>query len=153
MKNVCLYLMAGLTLLIGSGCATTQQYAAIPDLNKEIEVPTMGRIYVIRATVFGLGASMRITDNGQFVGDTGPNGYLCWERGAGKAEIACKAENTSKVSLDVSPGKIYYIRQHIQMGLLQPRTKLEVIDEEKGKELLQKCKPPKTYKPPSLIWG
>jgi len=151
-NNVGLYFIAALMLVIGAGCATTSQSVAIPDLTREIENPEKGRIYVIRPTVFKFGISMRITDNGRFVGFTGPNGYLCWEREPGEAEIACKAENTSKVSLDVNKGEIYYIRQHMQMGLLHARNKLEVVNEEKGKEFLQKCKPPVVYKPPGLLW-
>lgn len=151
-NNVGLHFIAVLTLVIGAGCATTGQSVLIPDLNKEIEDSEKGRIYVIRPTAFGFGTSMRITDNGRFVGFTGPKGYLCWEREPGEAEIACKAENTSKVSLDVNKGKVYYIRQHMQMGLLRARNKLEVVNEEKGKELLQKCKPPVVYKPPGLLW-
>lgn len=142
MKNVGLYLIVALMLAFGAGCATTCQSVQIPDLNKEIENPEMGRIYVVRPTAFGSGISMRITDNGEYIGNTGPNGYLCWEREPGAAEIAGKAENTSKVSLDVNRGEVYYICQHVQMGLLYARNKLEVVDEEKGKEFLRKCKAP-----------
>lgn len=142
MKIIGLYFMAALTLLIGVGCATTYQSVPLPDLNKEIENPEMGRIYVVRPSGFGSGISMSIMDNDRKIGETGPNGFLCWERERGKAEIVGKAENTSKVSLDVNSGNVYYIHQHVQLGLLFARNKLEVVDKEKGEKFLGKCKPP-----------
>jgi hypothetical protein len=146
MKNVALYLIVALMLLVaGTGCATlatTSQSVPIPDLNKEIENPEMGRIYLVRPTDYGSAMAMRITDNGQYIGTTGGYGFLCWEREPGGAEIAGKAENTDKVSLDVNKGKVYYVCQHIQMGWMAARNRLEVIDEKKGKEFLKQCKPP-----------
>jgi hypothetical protein len=142
MKNVILCLTLTIIFLLGAGCATTCQSVAIPDQNKKIENPEMGRIYVVRPTSFGGSISMRITDNGEYVGNTGPNGYLCWERQPGSAEITGKAENLSTVNLEVEPAKTYYICQHIGMGVWYARNTLEVIPEEKGQKFLKKCKPP-----------
>ncbi len=144
MKNVILCLTLGLFLLCGAGCATvsTGQFVDLPDLNKEIDNPQMGRIYVIRPTMYGGALSTRITDNGKVIGVTMGNGYLCWERKPGKAEITAKAENLSIVNLDVQPSKSYYICQHIGMGWWTARNTLEVVSEQKGKEFLKECKPP-----------
>ena len=108
-----------------------------------IENQEMIRVYVIRATGLGSAISTNIYDDNRLIGTTGPNGYLCWEREAGKTEILAKAENKSKVYLDTEPGEICYIKQDIQLGVLMARTKLELVNEEQGKKLLKKCKPPK----------
>ena len=142
MKKVTLCFTFAVILLFGAGCVTTCQSVAIPNLNKEIDNPQMGRIYVVRPTGFASLASMWITDNGKYIGKTGPNGCLCWEREPGNAEIVGRAENTSTVNLEVEPAKAYYICQHIEMGMMDARNTLEVVSEEQGQKFLQKCKPP-----------
>ena len=142
MKKVALCFTFAVILLFGAGCASTCQSVAIPDLNKKIDNPEMGRIYVVRPTGFGGGISMRITDNGKYIGNTGPDGFLCWEREPGNAEIVGKAENISTVNLGVKAAKTYYICQHIGMGMWYARNTLEIVSEEQGQKFLQKCKPP-----------
>ena len=143
MKNVILCLTLALILLCGAGCATmSTQAVALPDLNKQIDNPQMGRIYVIRPTMYGGALSMQITDNGKLIGITMGNSYLCWEREPGKVEIAAKAENLSVVSLDVQPAKSYYICQHVGMGWWTARNTLELVSEQKGKEFIKECTPP-----------
>ena len=142
MRNIILSLMVVFVALSAAGCATTCQSVTIPDQSKKIDNPQMARIYVVRPTAFGGAISIRITDNDKYIGNTGPNGYLCWERQTGKAEIAGKAENISTVTLDVKADEVYYICQHIKMGWWYARNELEVINADKGKEFLNKCKPP-----------
>ena len=50
-----------------------------------------------------------------------------------------KSENVDALELAVEAGKTYYIQQHVQMGGFRARTKLEVLPEEEGKALLEKC--------------
>ncbi len=143
MKKLVLCLTVSLILLSVVGCSTTtSQTVAIPDLTKQIANPKMGRIYVVRPTMYGGIAPINITDNGKLIGTTKGDGYLCWERLPGKAEISAQAENLSMVSLDVESSKTYYVCQHIKMGWVAARNTLEVVSEEKGKKFLKKCKPP-----------
>lgn len=142
MKKTALFLVVALIFILGTGCAATKQAVSIPNLDQPFGNSQNGRIYVVRPSGLGSAISMRITDNGQYIGSTGPGGFLCWDRDPGQAEIIGKAENTSKVSLNVNEGKVYYILQHVQMGLFFARNKLEVVNEQEGKRNLQKCKPP-----------
>lgn len=135
-------------VVIGSfffaGCAS--QTVAIPNQLNDIKGSNLARIYVLRPTIVGGAISMTITDNGQNIGKTGGKGYLCWDRQPGKAEICGKAENESKVTIDVVAGQVYYIHQHVEMGIVLPRNKLEVVSAERGQELLKKCNTPKADK-------
>jgi hypothetical protein len=143
MKIIIRALMAVGVIVIVSGCASTKQYVHFPDQNKSIENPEKARIYVARPTSLGGVISMKVSDEGQAIGETGPNGYLCWECTPGKTTIKGKAENTSELNLNTEKGKSYYIQQHVRMGILMARNKLELLNDAEGKEKVSKCKPPK----------
>lgn len=128
------------------GCASSVQYVRMPDLSKKIEDPTKGRIYVIRPTTFGGAVGMNVSDGGNPIGSTGPEGFLCWERDPGDVVVSSTSENTSRVSLAVRPGGSYYVLQHIRMGIWLARTELEVINEEQGELEVKRCKPAKYTK-------
>lgn len=87
---------------------------------------------------------MPINDGETKIGITGPKGYLCWERAPGDTTITSKAENTATLPLKCEAGMVYYVGQHMRMGLLNARTKLTLLPDAKGKEKLSECKPPKT---------
>jgi hypothetical protein len=138
-----LVLTAALSLV---GCASNQQFVRIPDLNKRVEDPTKARVYVIRPSSMGSSASLEVWDGKVHVGNTGPTAYLCWEREPGPAEISGREENISTVPLTVQSNQAYYIFQHMRIGWVQARNKLEIIPEEEGQKLLRKCAPPKAGK-------
>jgi len=135
---------ASATLLMG--CASTTQYVPLPDQSKTIEDPSKARIYVVRPTSFGAAVTFRVNDGKTFIGETGPNGYLCWERPIGRMEVIGVAENTSRLPVDVEQGTVYYIQQHVRMGIIKARNDLSLLSEAEGKSKLKKCKPPKVKK-------
>ena len=46
------------------------------------------------------------------------------------------AENPSVMKLTVEAGKTYYVQQHVRMGLMKARTKVESMSDEEGKAKL-----------------
>jgi hypothetical protein len=136
--------------LLLAGCAGTKQFVPMPDLSKTIEDPSKGRIYLFRPSSFGGAVGMNVADGGNPIGSTGPGGFLCWEREPGDVVVSATSENTSRVSLPVRPGSIHYILQSIRMGIWIARTELEVVDEERGRKELKKCKPGKVEAPPKV---
>lgn len=142
MKNIKCLLTVVVLLTLATGCASTKQFVPFPDQNKSVGVDKT-RIYVVRPTSIGCGVSMKVSDGGQLIGETGPKSYLCWERKPGAVEINSKAENTDTLSLDAQAGKAYYIQQHIRPGILYARNKLTLLNEAEGKELISKCSPAK----------
>jgi hypothetical protein len=129
--------------VVFAGCASNQQFVRFPDQGKRLEDPAKGRIYVIRPSVMGSAASLEVWDGNLHVGNTGANSFLCWERKPGQAQVSGKEENVSTVELNVEANQVYYIFQHMRMGWVQARNKLEVITEEEGQKRLKGCKPPK----------
>lgn len=141
-------LTCSLAALLLAGCAGTRQFVAMPDQNKTVDDPAKGRIYVLRSSSFGSAVGMNVADSGNPIGSTGPKGFLCWERDPGDVVVSSTAENTSRVSLPVRPGSVHYVLQNIRMGIWMARTELEVLDADRGKAELKKCKPAKVQPAP-----
>jgi len=142
MKTSARLLLCAFALVCLAGCAGTHQYVPLPDQTKPIQNPGMARIYVMRPGSLGSAVSMDVTDGGTLIGKTGPKGILCWERQPGEIELVSESENTYKLPLKVERGMVYYIKQHVRMGWLYARTKLSLLSESEGKEMMAKCKLP-----------
>jgi hypothetical protein len=140
-KNVLMILMFGISMLF-VGCASTVQYVKFPDQSKIIEDTTKARIYVLRPVSAGSAISMEVKDNNVAIGKTGPNGYLCWEREAGKITITGKAENTSMLELEVVPNTVYYVQQQVKPGFFIARNKLIMVPQDKIEKFKKRCKAP-----------
>jgi len=141
------FIIVAACMAIFAGCASTTQYVPLPDQSQRIEDPSKARIYVVRPTAFGGVVTFKVNDGDMLIGKTGPNGYLCWERPSGQMEVIGKAENTSRLPVDVEQGTVYYIQQHVRMGIMSARNELSLLSETEGKSKVSKCKPPKVLIP------
>jgi hypothetical protein len=135
-------------LVLATGCASTRQFVPLPDQAQKIQDSSKGRIYVMRPASVGSAISMSVSDGGKPIGSTGAHGFLCWEREPGDTIVTSTSEGASHAALSVQPGVVYYIFQHLRMGLLIARSELEIVNEEKGRAVLKKCHPPKIESPP-----
>jgi len=84
-----------------------------------------------------------VSDSGKLVGSTGAHGFLCWEREPGNIVVSSKAENMSAIKVSVEAGKVNYVFQHVGIGVLTYRNRLEIVSEDEGKKVLKECNPPK----------
>lgn len=125
-----------------SGCAGAVQYAPFPKQSVGIENPNFARIYVVRPTHFGGLIPMTIDDGANEIGKTGANTFLCWERKPEEITLTGESENDAHLILDVKAGETYYVQQHVRMGFLYARNKLERLDPQKGSAYVKKAKPP-----------
>lgn len=130
-------------LFVFCGCVGAKQYVPMPDLSAPIANADHGRIVLLRPTHFGTAVSIKVHEGIRIIGVTGPNSFLAWERQAGRTSIVSEAENDDVLDLELEKGQTYYIQQHIQLGLVTARSELELLPEEKGLEMLGKCKAPK----------
>jgi hypothetical protein len=142
MKKI-LNLLSCFSVVFLLGCASARQFVPMPDQTKNVEDPTKGRIYVIRPSAFGGAVGMNIADSGNPIGSSGPGTYLCWEREPGDVIVSSTSENTSRVAIPLRSQSVYYILQHIRMGMWIARTDLELITEEQARIELKRCKPAK----------
>jgi hypothetical protein len=141
MRNYPRAFLFGVLLILLPGCASTRQTARIPNLSVPVEDTTKARIYVVRPALIGGAVQMKVTDNDEVIGRTGPQSYLVWERSPGDAFITSKAEKPCSVALNVEAGKTYYILQRVEPGVWFARCRMEQIDEERGRKFIEGCKP------------
>ena len=143
MKKHYLFILIVMGILIFGSCATTYQYVYLPDQDKKLEDSSLVGIYVMRPAFLGTAISMQVKENDSLIGSTGPKSFLCWETTPEEKILLSKSENTSKITIPAEKGNVYYVHQHVLMGMLYARNSLELInDEQRGQKLLSKCKPP-----------
>jgi hypothetical protein len=97
-------------------------------------------IYVVRPTSLGAAIKSFFFSDKEILGINRGNSYFFAPVAPGRHVFWSKSENVDALELDVQAGGTYYIQQHVQMGGFRARTRLEVLDEARGKEALAKCK-------------
>lgn len=146
--GVCLICVFFLT-----GCASSWQYVKAPDQQLKSANASKARIYVIRADPGSKMASARINDNGTLIGNTGPRGYLCWEREPGTVKLTSVSVGRVATEMTVAAGGVYYVRQTVDPGFVYGKSSLTIVSEKEGLALLKSCKPAYvTHAEPAWKW-
>jgi hypothetical protein len=113
------------------GCATVQREAApsAPDR------PQKGKGLVIfyrEGKLQGWAVGYNIRDGEREIGGL-PNGsYFVYHATPGNHTFAASTERTSQRTVDVVPGKTYYLRGEVEMGLWVGRPHLTIVDPAEG---------------------
>lgn len=102
--------------------------------------PDKAVVYVIRPTSFAFAIRMDVKCDSVYIGTTGPKSYIYTVLTPGSYTFLSQSENKSFLEISLEAGKIYYLEQQVKMGIVYARTKLKLVDEEKGKSFLAKCK-------------
>jgi uncharacterized protein DUF2846 len=140
MRFILLGLFSAGAFLLG-GCSSTWQYVKAPNQGLKVADTSKARIYLIRADSGSKMASTRISDNGVLIGNTGPGGYLCWEREPGKMRITSVSAGEAAAELTVAAGGVYYVTQRVDPGWVYGKSSLTIVPEETGLALVSSCKP------------
>jgi hypothetical protein len=64
------------------------------------------------------------------------NNYFFFTLDPGEHYFCSKAENHSVLKLKVEAGKTYFVQQHVRMGMMKARNKIEPMTDEEGKAKL-----------------
>jgi hypothetical protein len=121
-------------------CATTSQYVKFP--KKEID-SSQSRIIVMRPSFFGSAIKFNIYQNDVLIGKLGPTSYISWDIPQREIRLKSSGENKEIMTINPSPGKIYYIKQEVKMGFVVARSSLIQISKEEGERMLKKLNKPK----------
>jgi hypothetical protein len=82
----------------------------------------------------------------RLIGKVGPGSYLCWEELPRRFSLPpIKGETNNLSFIDLMPGNVYYLRASTP-GFWQPKSMIEIINEEDGQKLLSQCQPPDDYR-------
>jgi hypothetical protein len=134
-----------LTVVVVSSCASVQKPVLEKKLNAKqaitastIATPSSAQVYVYRNETLGGALSMPVRVNGKLVGKTGPKTFLTLNLPAGTHKFTSQGDK-STLEVTTENGKIYYIWQEVKIGLISGGSKLQLVDEKKGREGVKQC--------------
>jgi hypothetical protein len=141
MKKILIVLAVALIGFI-SGCATIPMASLEDDgLAKRFATePDRSVIYLYRNEYFGGAFSLEVTVDGQVAGKTTAYSFFKWDVPPGEHTIKSIAENESSLRLVTKPGKAYFVRQEVKMGMWTARSQLYEVSEQDGKQGIHQCK-------------
>lgn len=119
-------------------------YAADTDKSKHpVAEPAADKaiVYVLRPSLMGNKVQTKLAVDGQWSGVNRGNNYFFFTLDPGEHYFCSQAENHSLLTLKVEAGKTYYLQQHVQMGVMKARNKLDIMTEEEGKKKLTDAHP------------
>lgn len=104
---------------------------------KQFNAPTPNNagIYVYRNSMVGQALKKDIWVDGKCLGESAPNVFFHTEVAGGKSHtISTESEfSPNDLKLDADPGKNYFIRQYIKVGVFVGGAGIEQVSEEQGK--------------------
>jgi len=98
-------------------------------------------VYVLRPTLTGNKVQTKLAVDGDWKGVNRGNNYFFFTLDPGEHHFCSVAENHSLLTLKVEAGRTYYLQQHIRMGLMKARNKLETMPEDEAAKKLPDLHP------------
>ncbi len=115
------FILACICLFLVSGCAATHMIE--PGHQPELKpVSDKATLAIIRDTFFGGGIVFSNYVDGKFIGETKGNTYFVSTVSPGPHYVVVATENTAVALLDFKPGKTYFLREGVSMGIWRART-------------------------------
>lgn len=134
-----------LTSTLFVGCASVPMESA--DRMNEVKAfpaPAAGNagLYIYRTGVLGAALKKDVWVDGDCIGQTAPDVFFYEQvKGGTKHTVSTESEfSPNDLSVTTEAGKNYFVQQYIKMGLIAGGAGLELIDAEKGKEVVSKLK-------------
>lgn len=125
-----------------TGCASVPMAGLDQDVAAKTYQVKQGRsnIYVYRNENLGGAIKLTLLLDGKLVGDTAAKTYYLLEVDPGRHSLLSKAENDSVLDLNTEAGRNYFVWQEVKMGMWQPRSLLQQVDEATGRAGVEECK-------------
>ena len=122
-----------------TGCASVNMASQAESTKaKEFAPPSQGnaRLYVYRDSFVGKALKKDIWVDGKCLGESAPDVFFYTEVEGGKKHIIDTESEFSpnKMELMMEPGKNYFVRQYIKMGVFVGGAGVEEIPEQQGKQ-------------------
>jgi len=135
-RQSCILLLSVLLVSFLSGCsAKGPAFTKIDHLAAD-----KGLVYIYRVPAFtGSAVYYDIKVNGNPITTLKNGGYFPYQTLTGEIEFSAATETSSSVTLDVEPGKEYYIKGSLSVGFLAGRPHLAVVPNKVGEKEIQEC--------------
>jgi uncharacterized protein YceK len=123
-----------------SGCASVNKAPAAADTAAKSFAPNTNyaQVYVYRNETLGAALSMPVTVDGKLAGNTGPHSFFKFDLPEGKHTITSQGDESS-LDIQAQKNKNYYVWQEVKMGAFSGGSKLQLVDETKGKAGVSEC--------------
>ncbi|SIR27571.1 Protein of unknown function [Aeromonas sp. RU39B] len=142
LKKVAL-LASVLGALLLAGCASVPMESAQENAKlKSFPAPqsNMAGLYIYRDSFGGKALKKDVFVDSECLGETADRVFFYKQVSGGKEhEISTESEfSDNKLSIFTEPGKNYFVRQYIKMGVFVGGANLETVSEEEGKRVIGK---------------
>jgi len=108
---------------------------------KKFNPPSDGKsgLYFFRDSIFGAALKKDIWVDGRCIGETAPNMFFYDEVDGDKSHtISTESEfSANDLIIKVKNGMLYFVRQYIKVGVFVGGAGLELVDANKGKEIVK----------------
>ncbi len=133
--------VSALTLLF-AGCASVpMSNKSLSENAKQFNQPSQGKsgVYIFRDSVLGGALKKDIWIDGNCIGESAPKVFFFTEVDGDKEHtISTESEfSPNAINILTKGGVNYFIRQYLKMGVFVGGANLEVVEPEKGKEVVQ----------------
>lgn len=128
--------VVGCATLLMAGCAGMPRSSEHPLPSVQ---PDHGLVYFFRESSFkGAAIQYDVRDNGNVIGALQSGTYFFENATPGKHVYSAKTEAENDVTVDVAPGKTYYVQGTISMGFFAGHPHLKVADPAEAQAALAK---------------
>jgi hypothetical protein len=133
--------ITALALMGGVGCASVPMAPAqvSAQMKRWPAPPDAAVVYLYRNESFGAAVSMDVTLDGRPYGQTVAKTFMVWEIAPGAHQLVSKAENDDTLTIDVRPGRRYFVWQEVKMGVLIARSRLHPVSDAQGQAGVDEC--------------
>jgi hypothetical protein len=126
-------------VFIFSGCAATSMMAPERQPNLALDA-NKATVVIVRDAFMGNAIVFWNYIDGKFIGETKGKTYIVTQVNPGKHYLVVTTENTAVAQIDFKPGRIYYLREGIAMGIWRARTSgFSPMTPQEAKEAMNSC--------------
>jgi hypothetical protein len=128
-------------LAVVSGCASVPMAPPADSARlKRLAAPSDAAVvYLYRNESFGAAVHMDVSLDGRPWGQTVSRSYMVWQLAPGRHRLVSQAENTTELTLEIAPGRRYFVWQEVKMGLMYAGSQLHQVPEMQGQTGVDEC--------------
>ena len=128
-------LLMGALVALVSGCASVAMAPQQADASAKTFAVSKetANVYIYRNEVMGAALKFEVAVDGKLLGKTASKTYFLVSLAPGKHTIVSQQDPENKLDITVEAGKNYFVWQEVKMGMWSGGSKLNLVDEAKGK--------------------
>lgn len=118
-----------------AGCASVPMASKDRDAQAKSfsTLPGKASLYIFRDETMGAAVPLTLSVNSKTLGQTAAMTYFKLDVPPGRYAITSLAEDVSTLNVDLSAGNTCFVWQEIKMGMFSARSKLQQVDEQRGR--------------------